>query len=384
MAKSNEAPELSIKLQTVDLVSVLARVNAIVEKRNTIPILSFAKVEAINGRVLFTASDLDIEITDSIEAGEIDMAGVITVPAGTLYDIARKLPKGADISLVARDRRVEIDSGRSSFNIPILPPGDFPIMSNSSFDSEFTMSCDALRELIDKTKFAMSTEETRYYLNGIFLTSHGLGGENVKLRTVATDGHRLALSEIKAPDGGDAIHDTIIPKKTILQIRRIMDGYPKDESITVRINEGKIQFSIGDLTMTSKVIDGTFPDYERVIPRNNEKQMTVDVQIFAKAVDRVATISENKSRSIALEISSDVLNLKSESAGSGGSAEEELNVSYSADDIRIGFNAKYLADTFSQIESAEAIFYLDGPASPVLVKDPKNEGSLFVLMPLRV
>lgn len=378
----NKAPEFSAIINQADLLSVMARVNTVVEKRNTIPILSYAKVEARDGQIYFVASDLDIEIRDSIEAKDVDMDGSITVPAATLYDIARKMAKGVDISIVSRDQRLEISAGRSNFNLPTLPPGDFPIMSQDSFESDFTMPCDTLKEIIDRTKFAISTEETRYYLNGVYL--HGQdGGDNGMLRAVATDGHRLALSQIDAPDGAQSIGGIIVPRKTILEIRRLMESFPKDEDIRIRVSDSKIQFIIGQMTVTSKLIDGTFPDYERVIPKENDKIMTVDGKVFAKAVDRVATIAEGKSRSIVFEISSDSLCIKT-TTNEFGSGQEEMAVEYQGDDLRIGFNAKYLADTIAQVESETAKFHMDGPASPMLVKDPETPGSLFVLMPLRV
>lgn len=379
---TNKAPELSVAVNQSDLISVMARVTAVVEKRTTIPILSYAKLIARDGRVAFVASDLDIEIRDSIEAREIDMEGEITVPAQTLYDIARKLPKGCEISLIAADNRVQITAGRSNFSLPVLSPADFPLMSSDTFSSEFTLTCGTFKDIIDRTKFAISTEETRYYLNGIYL--HGVdGGDNGILRAVSTDGHRLAMCQIAAPDGAQTLPGIIIPRKTVLEIRRIADGFPKESDIDIKVSDNKIQFITGNMTMTSKLIDGTFPDYDRVIPRDNESVMSVDCQIMRAAVDRVATILEGKSRSIALKISRDNLVIETPHSPAG-SAREDMAVEYQGPDLKIGFNAKYLADTFSQIISDKIVFHLGGPASPALVKDPDNTESLFVLMPLRV
>ena len=378
----NKAPAFSAIIKQADLISVMGRVNNVVEKRNTIPILGYAKIEAKEGRVYFTASDLDIEIRDSIEPNELDIDGSIAVPAGVLYDIARKMPKGSDIQLISREHRIEISTGRSNFNLPTLPPENFPVMSKDDFQNDFRISCDAFKTIIDRTKFAMSTEETRYYLNGLYLVGQD-GGDYGMLRAVATDGHRLALSQIDAPDGAQGMGGVIVPRKTVLEIRRLMETFPKDEDIQVKVSSNKIQFTIGDMVLTSKLIDGTFPDYDRVIPKNNEKIMTVDGKVFVKAIDRVATIAEGKTRSIVFDISKDNLCVKT-TTSEFGSGQEEISVKYQDEDFQIGFNAKYLVDTIAQIESDKAEFHMDGPASPMLIKDPDTPGSLFVLMPLRV
>jgi len=233
-----------------------------------------------------------------------------------------------------------------------------------------------LRRLIDKTKFAISTEETRYYLNGIYVHAH-----DGALRAVATDGHRLALAEMDIPPGAEGLPGVIIPRKTVAEIRRLIDGGDADVSLSV--SEAKIRFHYGSAVLTSKLIDGTFPDYERVIPKGNEKELTIDNKVFADAVDRVATISAEKSRSIKISLTQDNLALTVNNPESGN-AHEELMVDYSADPLEIGFNAKYLLDVANQIEGRDATFFLDSPASPALVKDAEDPGALFVLMPLRV
>jgi len=249
-------------------------------------------------------------------------------------------------------------------------------MTADGFTHSFVLKAEALCRMIDKTRFAISTEETRYYLNGIYIHAHdGL------LRAVATDGHRLALAEMDLPAGAKDLPGVIIPRKTVAEIRRLIDG--GGDEVAISVSEAKIRFNYGSAILTSKLIDGTFPDYERVIPKGNEKELTIDNKIFADAVDRVATISAEKSRSIKIALSQDNLTLTVNNPESGN-AHEELMVDYGSEPLEIGFNAKYLLDVAGQIEGRDATFLLDGPASPALVKDSEDTGALFVLMPLRV
>ena len=367
---------MKISIERAALLKSLGHVQNVVERRNTIPILSNVLISAEDGKITLVATDLDIEISESSDA-TVDAPGDVTAPAHTLYDIARKLPDGAQVSLkINNDNRLDVDAGRSHFTLPLLPSGDFPKMTADGFTHDFVMKTSELRRLIDKTKFAISTEETRYYLNGIYVHAH-----DGALRAVATDGHRLALSEMPLPAGAVDLPGVIIPRKTVAEIRRLIDGADGDVSLSV--SDAKIRFTYGAAVLTSKLIDGTFPDYERVIPKGNDKELVIDNKVFADAVDRVSTISAEKSRSIKLSLSQDSLALVVDNPESGN-AREDLIVDYSHEDLEIGFNAKYLLDVTSQIEGRDATFHLDGPASPALVKDGEDPASLFVLMPLRV
>ena len=359
-----------------DRLKALGHVQNVVERRNTIPILSNVLMSAEDGQLSLVATDLDIEVSETTSA-DISAPGQVTAPAHTLYDIARKLPDGSQVVLqINSDDRLDVDAGRSHFTLPLLPSGDFPKMTADGFTHEFSVSAKDLSRLIDKTRFAISTEETRYYLNGIYV--HGHSG---KLRAIATDGHRLALAESPAPKGAEDMPGVIIPRKTVAEIRRLIDGM--DSDVHVSVNEAKIRFRTGNAVMTSKLIDGTFPDYERVIPKGNTKELTIDNQVFKGAVDRVATISAEKSRSVKLSLTEHNLSLTVNNPESGN-ANEDLPVDYAAEPLEIGFNAKYLLDVAGQIEGRDATFFLDSPASPALVKDSEDEHSLFVLMPLRV
>ncbi len=367
---------MKFSIERAALLTALGHVQNVVERRNTIPILSNVLMSADEGTLTLVATDLDIEVSEDTDAN-VMTSGQVTAPAHTLYEIARKLPEGAQVSFsVGGDGRLEVDAGRSHFTLPLLPPADFPAMTADGFTHNFAMPASALIRLIDKTKFAISTEETRYYLNGIYF--HANGG---MLRCVATDGHRLALAETDIPAGAAGLPGVIVPRKTIAELRRLLDSVQGDVSISV--SDAKIKFGLGKAVLTSKLIDGTFPDYDRVIPKGNDKILTLDNSVFASAVDRVATISAEKSRSVKLSLSRDTLKLAVNNPESG-MAHEDLMVDYDAGDLEIGFNAKYLLDVAGQIEGAEAVFHLADPAAPALVKDPKDDGALFVLMPLRV
>ena len=367
---------MKFSMERSALLGALGHVQNVVERRNTIPILSNVLMTAENGTVSFVATDLDIEVSEQANA-DVSVPGDMTAPAHTLYDIARKLPDGAEVSLaIGSDGRLEVDAGRSHFVLPLLPAGDFPKMTADGFTHNFALGAAELIRLIDKTKFAISTEETRYYLNGIYM--HGIDG---KLRCVATDGHRLALCEMDLPDGAEGLPGIIIPRKTITELRRLIDGL--SETIEISVSEAKIRFTIGSAVLTSKLIDGTFPDYDRVIPKAGDKLLVIDNSVFANAVDRVSTISAEKSRSIKLSLAGDTLTLAVNNP-EHGNAVEDLMVDYGSEDLEIGFNAKYLLDVTTQIEARDVHFHLSDPASPALVKDPEDPGALFVLMPLRV
>ena len=367
---------MKLSIERASLLKALGHVQNVVERRNTIPILSNVLMNADNNTISLIATDLDIEISEDTVA-EVSAPGQITAPAHILYDIARKLPDGAQVSLqINAEDRLDIDAGRSHFTLPLLPSGDFPKMTADGFTHNFSLPAQALRRLIDKTRFAISTEETRYYLNGIYIHAH-----NGLLRAVATDGHRLALAEMSLPSGAKGLPGINIPRKTVAEVRRLIDN--GEDNVALSISEAKIRFTYGSAILTSKLIDGTFPDYERVIPKGNEKELTIDNKVFANAVDRVATISAEKSRSVKVALSQDNLALTVNNPESGN-AHEELIVDYSADPLEIGFNAKYLLDVAAQIEGRDATFYLDSPASPALVKDSEDTSCLFVLMPLRV
>jgi DNA polymerase-3 subunit beta len=376
---------MKITIERAALLRSLGHVQSVVERRNTIPILSNVLLKAENGELALTATDMDLEIVETVPA-EVTQAGSTTAPAHTLYDIVRKLPDGSQVELDSSGDNglLTLRSGRSNFKLGCLPTEDFPQMSGGDLAHRFSLSASDLRMLVDRTRFAISTEETRYYLNGIYLhaTRSRAGETEVPvLRAVATDGHRLARVEIPLPEGAGSIPGVIVPRKTVMEIRKLIDEAA--DRIEVGLSETKVRFGFDAVTVTSKLIDGTFPDYERVIPTGNDKVLEVDSKIFASAVDRVATISTEKSRAVKLSIDRGNLVLSATSP-EAGSATEELEVSYDSSPLEIGFNSRYLLDITQQIEGDGARFTMADAASPTIVRDVADPSALYVLMPMRV
>jgi DNA polymerase-3 subunit beta len=376
---------MKLTIERAALLKALAHVQSVVERRNTIPILGNVLLSAGDDGLGFSATDLDMEIADGAPA-HVESPGQITAPAHTLYEIVRKLPEGAEVSLgfSGADPRLAVQAGRYKVNLPVLPAGDFPVMPSDGLSNGVSLEASDLTRLIDKTRFAISTEETRYYLTGIYLHTVVSEGRSL-LRAVATDGHRLALAEMAAPEGAAGAPGVIVPRKTVQEARRLLeDG---GDAVDLRLSAQKIRFDFGRATLTSKVIDGSFPDYTRVIPRENHRVMTVDNALFAAAVDRVATISSEKSRSVKLAVEAGrvILTVRNMETGQ---AVEELEVDYDGDPFEIGFNARYLMDVTAQIGGETTEFrFADRAAAtlldPVLVLDPTDVGVQYVLMPLR-
>ncbi|ESW85682.1 MULTISPECIES: DNA polymerase III subunit beta [unclassified Mesorhizobium] len=372
---------MRVILERSNLLKSLNHVHRVVERRNTIPILSNVLLSAEGASLEMKATDLDLEVTEATPA-KVERGGATTVPAHLLYDIVRKLADGAEVALKTDEdgNAMTVTSGRSSFRLQCLPQSDFPELSAGSFSHIFRLDSVGLKGLIEKTQFAISTEETRYYLNGIYLHTHEAGGK-LKLRSVATDGHRLARAEIDAPAGSEGMPGVIIPRKTVSELQKLVDD--PDVAVTTELSDTKIRFTIGSVILTSKLIDGTFPDYQRVIPTGNDKKLIIDRQSFAAAVDRVSTISSERGRAVKLSIAEGQVTLAVNNPDSG-SATEELAADYSSDPIEIGFNAKYLLDVAAQLTGTEAKFMLADAGSPTLIHDMADETALYVLMPMRV
>jgi DNA polymerase III subunit beta len=371
---------MKLTIEKSALFRSLSHVQSVVEKRNTIPILSNVLLEAQGGALGLTATDLDLAIVESAPA-ELRQAGATTAPAHTLYDICRKLPDGAQVefSYSHDDGRLTLRAGRSQFALSCLPREDFPVMTEGELPHRFTIQAAALKRLIEKTRFAISTEETRYYLNGVYL--HAWEDGAPMLRAVATDGHRLARVEMPLPEGAAGMPGVIVPRKTVAEVYKLLEE--ADGSVEVSLSDTKIRFAAGSTVLTSKLIDGAFPDYQRVIPTENDKVLEVDARSFAEAVDRVSTISSEKSRAVKLALDKDRLVLSATSP-ENGTAVEETAVSYAGTPIEIGFNSRYLLDIAGQIDGDAAQFRLADAASPTLIRDVADDSALYVLMPMRV
>ncbi len=363
-------------IERAALLKSLGHVQSVVERRNTIPILSNVLIEAgENGTIRFMATDLDLQIVDEAEAA-IDQPGTTTVSAHTLFEIVRKLPEGSQVSLSAAEGRLYIAASRYKSNLPTLPRDDFPIIAEGELPTSFELPAAKLRQIIDKTRFAISTEETRYYLNGIFMHV-----TDDVLKAAATDGHRLARVTIARPEGAQGMPDIIVPRKCIGELRKLLDEV--EGSVAVSLSASKIRFTLGHAVLTSKLIDGTFPDYNRVIPTGNDKLLTIDPKSFLQGVDRVATIASEKTRAVKMALERDKITL-SVTSPENGTAAEEVPGEYSAAGFEIGFNAKYLVDILQQVEGDTVEVHLADAAAPTLIRESDKAEALYVLMPMRV
>ncbi len=364
-------------IERAALLKSLGHVQSVVERRNTIPILSNVLIEATeNNSLRFMATDLDLQIVDEAGGAAIDQPGTTTVGAHTLFEIVRKLPEGSQVSLSAAEGRLHIAASRYKSNLPTLPRDDFPVIAEGELPTRFSLKAKTLRTIIDKTRFAISTEETRYYLNGIFMHV----ADDV-LKAAATDGHRLARVTVARPDGAEGMPDVIVPRKCVGELRKLLDEVEGD--VEVSLSASKIRFDLGYTVLTSKLIDGTFPDYNRVIPTGNDKLLTIDPKSFAQGVDRVATIASEKTRAVKMTLDRDKITL-SVTSPENGTASEEVPADYSASGFEIGFNAKYLADILGQVEGDTVEVHLADAAAPTLIRENDKSEALYVLMPMRV
>jgi DNA polymerase-3 subunit beta len=372
---------MKVTIERAELLKSLGHVHRVVERRNTIPILANVLVRAEKSALSLKATDLDLEVIESI-AAEVAPAGSTTVPAHMFYEIVRKLPEGSQVVLESSSDRavLAVRAGRSRFTLQTLPESDFPDLAAGDMTHKFALAGADLKRLIDKTQFAISTEETRYYLNGIYLHVAG-SGKSQTLRAVATDGHRLAQTDLPVPAGAAGMPGVIVPRKTVTEVQRLIED--SGAEVGIELSSAKIRFSIGDVVLTSKLIDGTFPDYARVIPSGNDKELVVDKKDFEAAVDRVSTVSSERGRAVKLSLSGGKLILSVTNPDSG-SATEEIEVDYDGDPIDIGFNSRYLLDIAGQLDGEVAVLRLADPGSPTLIEDKDAKGSLYVLMPMRV
>ncbi|MGN6819765.1 MAG: DNA polymerase III subunit beta [Sphingomonas sp.] len=366
-------------IERATLLKGLSHVQSVVERRNTIPILSNVLIEATgDGALKLMATDLDLQINESVPAA-VDTPGATTVSAHTLFDIARKLPEGSQVQLSAAEGKMTIVAGRARFQLGTLPRDDFPVIAEGELPVQFELPAETLKQIIDKTRFAISTEETRYYLNGIFW--HVADDGQPVLKAAATDGHRLARVTLPRPDGAEGMPDIIIPRKCVAELRKLLDEI--DGSVGVSLSASKIRFDMGQALLTSKLIDGTFPDYSRVIPTGNDKILKIDPRSFEEGVDRVSTIATEKTRAVKMSLDRDKITL-SVTSPENGTAAEEVPGDYAAQGFDIGFNSRYLLDILGQIESDTVEVHLADASAPTLIRENDKAPALYVLMPMRV
>ena len=358
------------------LLKSLGHVQSVVERRNTIPILSNVLIEASDdGSIRLMATDLDLQVDESVPAN-VGQAGATTVSAHTFFDIVRKLPEGSQVELSAADGKMQVIAGRSRFNLSTLPRDDFPVIAEGELPTRFELPAATLRQVIEKTRFAISSEETRYYLMGIFL--HVV---DEQLRAAATDGHRLARVTVPRPDGADGMPDVIVPRKAVAELFKLLEEL--EGTVEISLSPTKIRFGLGSAILTSKLIDGTFPDYNRVIPTGNDKLLKIDPKSFSAGVDRVSTIASEKTRAVKMSVDKDKITL-SVTSPENGVATEEIPADYGSDGLEIGFNAKYLLDILGEIDGDVVEVHLADAAAPTLLRESDKSNALYVLMPMRV
>ena len=381
LAAIGETDQMKATIERATLLKCLSHVQSVVERRNTIPILSNVLIEASGaGAVKIMATDLDLQVIETMAAVSVDTPGAITVSAHLLFDIARKLPDGSQVSLDAADNRMVVKAGRSRFTLSTLPRDDFPVIVEGDLPTSFELPAAVLAQLIDRTRFAISTEETRYYLNGIFL--HVTDDE---LKAAATDGHRLARYTLARPEGAEGMPDVIVPRKCVAELRKLLEE-ALDAAVLIDLSATKVRFTVGGsngVVLTSKLIDGTFPDYSRVIPTGNDKLLRIDPKSFFQGVDRVATIATEKTRAVKMTLDKDRVTL-SVTSPDNGTAAEEVSADYAGPDLEIGFNANYLKDILGQIDSDTVELHLADAGAPTLIRQDEKSAALYVLMPMRV
>ena len=384
---------MQAKIERAVLLRCLGHVQSVVERRNTIPILSNILIEAMPGTlgagegggiIRVMATDLDMQIVETIDA-RVETPGATTVSAHLLFEIARKLPEGSEVSLSAADGEMLVKAGRYQSKLKTLPRDDFPVIAEGDLPTSFELDAKDIVRIIEKTRFAISTEETRYYLNGIFL--HVSDEGDGLLRAAATDGHRLARYTLPRPEGAATMPDVIVPRKCVNELHKLL-AEVGDGRVQLELSPSKIRFTLGSAVLTSKLIDGTFPDYSRVIPTGNDKLLKLDPKAFGQGVDRVATIASDKTRAVKMALDTGPNGegrvTLSVTSPENGTATEEVSGDYGSEPIEIGFNAKYLQDIISQIDGDSVELHLADAAAPTLIRENDNSPALYVLMPMRV
>ena len=356
------------------LLKPLQAVIGVVERRQTMPILANVLLVAKDGQVAVTGTDLEVELVATVDV-EVEGAGEITVPGRKLLDICRALPESAEVSIRVSGEKLNVKSGRSRFSLMTLPAAEFPRVGDINAGQRLSVSQGTLAKLLDKTHFSMAQQDVRYYLNGLLLET----GQKW-LRAVATDGHRLALCEVEVDEQELPEQQVIVPRKGVLELQRLIGG---EGELQIELGSNHIRIQLEHIRYTSKLIDGRFPEYERVIPQDTDNQLTADREAFRGALQRTAILSNEKYRGIRLIIKKGGLLLQAHNPEQE-EAEEEVEISYAGDDIEIGFNVNYLLDAFGVIESEEIVLAVVDGNSSCLLRDPGNDECKYVVMPMRL
>jgi len=358
------------------LLAPLQSVSGIVERRHTLPILSNVLLEKKGDRLTLLATDIEIQITTSTEGAMGDGDGAVTVGARKLQEILRSLSDNSEVSLVMEDKRLQVRSGKSRFSLQTLPANDFPRMTISEGDTrQFSISQKAFRQLIAKTQYGMAAQDVRYYLNGLLLLVEGK-----ELRAVATDGHRLAYASVEI-EADLPRQEMILPRKTVLELNRLL--VDTDDALNITLAPNQIRFAFGSVVLVSKLIDGKFPDYERVVPATLKNHMTVARQTLMQAMQRAAILTNEKFRGVRVVLSENSLKLIAANAEQE-EAQEEIEVNYTGDPIDVGFNVGYLLDVLNNVHAEEIQWSFNDANSSALITLPGNARFKYVVMPMRI
>ncbi|MDC3173928.1 DNA polymerase III subunit beta [Candidatus Pelagibacter sp.] len=350
----------------------------VIEKRNTLPILSNILLDAHDSKLTITATDLDLIFIHQINNVEILQEGKTTTVSSTIYDIVRKLSSGKKINLTLNDtNKLHLESEKSIFNLNCLSYSEFPLSDDSFNQKEFVINSKQLLKLLNKCKFSISNDETRHYLSGIYFHQTEVE-DKIYLSAVATDSHRMSISKTRLNEKID-FEPIILPKKTIFQLCSLLDNYEGD--VKVSNDKSKIKFKLNDSILISKLIDGKFPNYIQVIPKNNQKKLEIDLKLFLNSVDRVASVSLDKKDGVKFKLSKDTLDLSVNNTNSGD-GKDTLNVKFDHE-LEISFNSRYLIDVASQLDGDKVEIFFNDTGSPALIKDPGDFDSIFVVMPMK-
>jgi len=378
----DSSESFSIRLGRNLLLNALSHTQNIVEKRNIVPVLSNVRLDAKGDSLSLLATDMDLLISETV-AAEVKTQGSLTVSAHILYDVIRKLPSDSIVSLYTKPElknKIVVESAGCSFELPYLSADDFPQMDRVNFDHKFKLSSAELQSIFDKSKYTMSTEETRYNLNGIYLHVKEIDGNKV-LRGVATDGHRLSCVDVTLPELTQNLPGVIIPRKAVIELKKIIED--TDSEIEVSLSENRIKFAFDSIELLTKLIDGNFPEYEGLVPHNNTNWIRVNRESLSKAVDRVSTIVFEKSRAVKMVIKNDTLELLV-SGEDNSNARELLTIESNCAELQIGFNSRYILEALSTVSGDKVEFRLLDSFSPALIKDVEDSSYYQVVMPMRV
>jgi len=369
---------MKFSINQQDLQKSLNYCQGVIEKRSTLPILSNIMLEASNSRLKITATDLDLILINEINNIEIEEEGKTTTTSSILYDIIRKFSSGKKISFsFSGENKLQLESEKSVFHLNCISASEFPVTDENFEKNQFSINSKSLLKLLNKCKFSISSDETRHYLSGIFF--HQTQSEDkIFLTAAATDSHRMSISKLKLNEKID-FEPIILPKKTIFQLCSLLEDFAGD--IKICNIKSKIKFELNNSILISKLIDGKFPNYIQVIPKNNQKKLEIDLKSFLNSVDRVASVSLDKKDGVKFNLTKDSLNLSVNNTNSGD-GKEVLNVKFDHE-LDISFNSKYLIDVASQLDGNKIEMFLNDTGSPALIKDPADFDSIFVVMPMK-